>query len=325
MSSSSFDLSATSRRAYTLVELLVVIAIIGILVSLLVPAVQSARESSRRSSCSNNLKQLGLAVHSFESQRGRLPRSGTDQQPFKELRKLGVGMKFSWVVLLLPYLDQQTIYERFDLSTNILRQSDDPQNEQIASLQCPSDESTGRRYTTSQCPLCVGNFYGKANYAAFVSPSQLGLTWQGSLSEAGRRLAEVTDGLSQTILIGEVRTRDHERDVRGVWALPWPGASLLALDFNVSDSGGFEVARTPNSTAPDVLFECIEPAKAQSEGLPCHDQWNLYISDAPRSQHADGVNVVYLDGHVTFLRDSVAPSVLAQMIAVDDGTTTQIE
>lgn len=324
MSSLDHNTPARPLHGFTLVELLVVIAIIGVLVSLLLPAVQSAREAARRLSCVNNLKQLGLAVHNYESQHGRLPRSGTDQQPFEELRKLGKGRKFSWVVLLLPYLEQQTIYDRFDLNTSILFQETNPQEEEIASLLCPSDSSTGQRYTTSQCPLCVGRLYAKANYAAFVSPAQLGSTWQGSIGENGRRLAEVTDGTSQTLLIGEVRTREHESDVRGVWALPLPGASLLAVEIqDIDDSGGFEIARTPNTNAPDVLFDCPDAANARSEGLPCHDQWKLYISDAPRSLHPGGVNVVFLDGHVSFLPDSIEAQALVKMVAIDDGHVIQ--
>jgi len=301
---------ARPLHGFTLVELLVVIAIIGILVALLLPAIQSARESARRSSCANNLR--------------RLPRSGTDQQPFEELRKLGKGQKFSWVVLLLPYLEQQSLFDRFDLSKSILFQESNPQEMEIASLLCPSDSAGGQRYTTAQCPMCVGRLYAKANYAAFVSPAQLGSTWQGSIGENGRRLAEVTDGTSQTLLVGEVRTRAHESDVRGVWSLPLPGASLLAIEIQApDDNGGFEVARTPNTKAPDVLFDCPDAEGALSDGLPCHDQWKLYISDAPRSLHPGGVNVVFLDGHVSFLSDSIQPQTLVDMVAIDDGNVIQ--
>jgi prepilin-type processing-associated H-X9-DG protein len=80
-----------------------------------------------------------------------------------------------------------------------------------------------------------------------------------------------------------------------------------------------DFAQTPNSTAPDVLFSCPEPADAQLQLMPCHDKWQKYVADASRSLHSGGVNVAFLDGRVDFLSDDVAPEVMALMVAVDDG------
>jgi prepilin-type processing-associated H-X9-DG protein len=163
--------------------------------------------------------------------------------------------------------------------------------------------------------------FGKGNYAAFANAFHLDSSWQGPVSREGRRVAEVTDGLSNTLLIGEVRTRELGGDPRGAWALPWPASSLLAVDFHEVSTGDeqLDFAQTPNSTAPDVLFSCPEPADAQLKLMPCHDQWQKYVADASRSLHPGGVNVAFLDGRVDFLSDNVAPEVMALMVAVDDG------
>src|SRR6059036_1967376 len=92
------------RSAFTLVELLVVIAIIGVLVALLLPAVQAAREAARRAQCSNNLKQLSLALHNYENTHNTLPPAGIDSN------------QMSWTVLLLPFFEQQALYDQFNFN-----------------------------------------------------------------------------------------------------------------------------------------------------------------------------------------------------------------
>src|SRR2546427_5297251 len=98
------SLLVRGRSGFTLVELLVVIAIIGVLVALLLPAVQAAREAARRMSCSNNLKQLSLALHNYESTFSSLPPAGIDTN------------QMSWVVMLLPYMEQQPLFDKFNFA-----------------------------------------------------------------------------------------------------------------------------------------------------------------------------------------------------------------
>ena len=313
----------TKSPGFTLVELLVVIAIIGVLISLLLPAVQSTREASRRTSCWNNLKQLGLAVQNYEGVHGRLPRSGTDDEPYADLRHLENGKKLSWVVLLLPYFEQKNLFDQFDLEVNILTQPPEPLLQSISTMLCASDAAQESTYISGQCPLCAGRTFAKGNYAAFVSPFHLDSeSYAGAISEDGRRLAEATDGQSNSLLIGEVRARAHSHDPRGAWALPWPGSTLLAIDFHDTASGDTsDFGQTPNSDFPDVLFECADSGEAQFVGMPCL-QWDSdddFIAGAPRSQHPNGVNVVFLDGHVDYLPDNIDPRTMALMVSVDDG------
>ncbi|MEM8947657.1 MAG: DUF1559 domain-containing protein [Planctomycetota bacterium] len=310
------------NRAFTLVELLVVIAIMAVLISLLLPAVQAAREASRRASCQNNMKQLGLAIQNYESARGELPQSGMEARSYAALANLDGGVLVGWLVQLLPYLEQQTLFDQFDLQRPAIDQPDNPQARQPSMLLCASDSTTGLTMGSQQLgPLSTTQRkeFGKGNYAAFASAFHLDSSWQGPISREGRRLAEVTDGSSNSLLLGEVRTRDVGGDPRGVWALPWPGSSLLAVDFHNVGDGDLDFAQTPNSTAPDVLFSCPEPADAQLRLMPCHENWQEYVAGAPRSLHPGGVNVTFLDGRVEFLSDDIEPEIMARMVAVDDG------
>lgn len=116
------------RKAFTLVELLVVIAIIGVLVALLLPAVQAAREAARRTQCSNNLKQVGLAMHNFHDVRNALP----------PLRIAGAEGWASCWVLIMPYIEQNTLYEQWDLTLKYSVQKQVAQQTQVKSYYCPS-------------------------------------------------------------------------------------------------------------------------------------------------------------------------------------------
>ena len=112
------------RRGFTLVELLVVIAIIAILVLMLLPAVNAAREAARRASCTNKVKQVALAVVNYESARGRLPSAGQVNERDTQNRVQGefkprAGRVFSWMVEVLPFMEEQQLYEDFDFSVSV--------------------------------------------------------------------------------------------------------------------------------------------------------------------------------------------------------------
>jgi prepilin-type N-terminal cleavage/methylation domain-containing protein/prepilin-type processing-associated H-X9-DG protein len=339
----------TSRRsAFSLVELLVVIAIIGILISLLLPAVQSARESARRLQCANNLKQLALAVQSYEESRKRLPPCGLVENKKKTYGKTTYGVfdqlsgnMISWVVLLLPYFEQDSLYHQFDLDLSILSQANEPQQTFIETLLCPSDSARGRYFADPE--YTEEKRFAKGNYAAYVTPyhTDLQLVYPGALISTGQELRKIIDGTSQTLVFSEVRTMDYELDERGAWALPWNAASLLAFDMHhaYAKVGHFadfvpwkmeiilRQVQLPNFMGPnaDILMRCSDShlAQAELERMPC-DTWMRgigfgepsYSSAAPRSMHVGGVNSAYLDGHVSFLFDDVDPLVMAYMIDV---------
>ncbi len=216
------------RSAFTLVELLVVIAIIGVLVALLLPAVQAAREAARRSQCTNNLKQIGLAMHSYESANGALPNGAPS--------RWWTGIGGTWVVKLMPYLEQSAAFESYNVELAVWHAENRAAiTTVIPTLICPSDptaneplqagnnfqrfnpagamalwypasmgptrDGTSRANSCTFCPAqhpswcCLGHDYGRGGLDTFA-----GLVAQTSEAVEFRH---VTDGLSNTWLAGE--------------------------------------------------------------------------------------------------------------------------
>jgi prepilin-type processing-associated H-X9-DG protein len=321
-----------------LVELLVVIAIIGILIAILLPAVQAARESARRTECYNNLKQIGLAVQNYVDANKLLPPSGDVAKPtpaanwYDEVS----GKMIGWMVFILPYAEQQALFEKFDLTQSILQQPGDPQETQLPFLHCPSDVLPAGQYYVDLTQTPSGKRFAKGNYAAFASPDHVG-RWVGSpgtpshdqttapgaiVGPVGQPLSKVIDGTSSTLLAAEVLVRAHEQDSRGAWALPWCGSSLLAPHVPSLIFPGYRASPNaiqpsgPNSQWPDGIQGCPNPAAAQIERLPCFATTN---SAAARSRHPGGVSVVFLDGHGAFLRNGISLVAHGHLVSINDG------
>lgn len=322
------------RRGFTLVELLVVIAIIGILISLLLPAVQAAREAARRIQCSNNFKQLGLAVQTYASAQQAFPAAGIVAKDPNDRFDPRSGAQFSWVVLVLPQMEQSTLHDQFDFSKSVFDQAAEPQAMHVPTLACPSDSAADRKFVDAT--LTSGKQFAKGNYAAYVSPFHTSLQWDypGALTGVEERaFHDFRDGTSNTLMLAEVLTRDNEQDQRGAWALPWTGSSLLAFDMHHAGDppapykgspSSLGATQPPNSQGAnvDMLYACPDLAGAQLEQMPC-GEWAdtggfAYLSAAPRSRHPGGVSVVYVDGHVGFLPDSIDEFTMAYLISIYD-------
>lgn len=355
-------------KGFTLVELLVVIAIIAVLVSLLLPAVNAAREAARRMQCTNNVRQLGLALLNFESSKRRLPPGGvlsplSAQSPpscqfgfpsstipcFDYTGRLG-GRTFSFFVLLLPYMEEQALFDQFDFNLTIYTNPKDPQAQRIASLICPTDAAPGPLYvgTGMSTTQTRGKQFAKGNYAGYVSPVHLNHQnwWPAALggftpgTSVGQKLSHIKDGTSKSMALTEVRTLDRDWDSRGVWAAPYPGGSLLSLDWHptpdilnqtppprryVADPAYLDKAQIPNNPNPlwpDQLLACSEANYALSKGMPCAAV--SYVSAAPRSLHVGGVNAVSLDGHAGFVTDKIDSFVFAYLVSTNDGQATDV-
>jgi prepilin-type N-terminal cleavage/methylation domain-containing protein len=228
----------TTRAGFTLIELLVVIAIIAILIALLVPAVQKVREAAARTDCANNLKQLGLAIHNFIDVNKGFPPARTS-----------IPTKQSWVPFILPYIEQDPLYHRyrFDLNWNKAPNDMDPggaDQTQLAGLICPSvpvaaTERGGglHRGVTDYSPI---NDVTRPN--PFINPlppddkTRLGIMG----ADVRRRISEVLDGTSNTLLLAEDCGRENlwqmgslqPGTVNGAWANP--GNEIAISGFNAA-------------------------------------------------------------------------------------------
>ena len=348
----------TGRRSFTgftLVELLVVIAIIGILVALLLPAIQAAREAARRVSCQNNLKNLALAVLTYSDARKGLP-PATNAQPAAGSELIGdnglIDNELSWIVQILPQIEEQALYNQFQPSKAILtagtRQGQNlatqgnPQEAQPTILLCPSDAARGKSFKETRGVYSAFRF-GKGNYAAYVSPVHVTCmrTYSSAMINEIQPFGRFVDGTSKTLMLAEVRTRDSETDPRGVWAASWTGGSILAYDMHAMVGGAAEVSCNGKRNAPytpiaypgvdslppntqaawsnqDYIRICDDPSSSLFEQMPCHDQSATRAAASPRSRHFGGVNAAHIDGSGVWINNDVDLYLMARFVSIND-------
>ena len=214
------------------------------------------------------LRQLAVAISNYTAQQGVLPPSGITGDSSTQYDPRA-GKMFSWVILILPNIEQQNLQDRFDFDVNVMQQGGNPQDVAPSTLLCPSDAAKGRFY--SHASYTSGRRFAKGNYAAFVSPYHVEYQtyYPGVLvGNRSRQPVHIRDGLSNTVMLSEVRTRSHKEDQRGAWALPWPGSTQLAFDMHhhsgdfqeryVHSPGSLGHTQPPNNLGPnvDILFAC---------------------------------------------------------------------
>jgi prepilin-type N-terminal cleavage/methylation domain-containing protein/prepilin-type processing-associated H-X9-DG protein len=336
------------RRGFTLIELLVVIAIIAILIALLLPAVQKVREAANRMSCSNNLKQIGLALHSYHDANGRfpaavlIPYAVEDKDPLTN----GAANPFgpNWAVFLLPYIEQQNLYNQanprsypgtqnlndltsYDLSWRQIRGA------KVKTYLCPSDTGQDTPFTDPNGAPPESR-WARGNYAtadgAGDSDHHIGgnagtqNTPFPGISKGpvmainyGARFADITDGTSNTFMVHEVRGGVNAMDRRGTWAMGFPGASMV--------DGGLDRNPTPNdrNDTSDEIEGCVNfwyAGIGTRDGMGCINDPMVFTMEAmARSRHSGGVNACFADGHVQFIKNSISQLTWVLLQSRNDG------
>ena len=286
--------SVRCSTGFTLVELLVVIAIIGILVSLLLPAVQSAREAARRMQCQNNLKQIGLALHNYHTAHDSFPPGsywyGSNYDNYRG----------SILILLLPFIEQQNLFDNFDYTVRIDDQTFPDTSllgsTEVAVYRCPSDNNRGllngraiHNYAASNGPTAhIDNPNCKCSEGAgwnayALSPYENPNDFAGPFYRRNNptTITDCRDGLSNTIYFGEVR-RDCSRHTQQGWARSNNGNGLVSTQV------------------PMNVNTCDE-----SDPNPCRQPCNWSTELAFKSAHPGGVLFLFGDGSVHFLSESI--------------------
>src|SRR5262245_2812236 len=303
----SSRITSRAKLGFTLVELLVVIAIIGVLVALLLPAVQAARESARRAQCSNNLKQLGLAVTQYmDTYKGAFP-----------VAEYSWGWG-TWLVGLMPYIEQKALYDQYKgfgginsgggIDTNLVYSA--AANLPVTKVQlqayfCPSDSTTAA--PSSRSGITYHNYVANHGSTSLSRLATFGtllngqpnkfkgapFIYVGSATSNPQvvRFADVFDGLSNTLAFSET-VQGHANDLRGfAW---WNGGSH------------FETHLSPNSNQPDILENISYCITNDTYNPPCDGPTSANPENiAARSRHPSGVMVSMCDGSVRFVPNTI--------------------
>lgn len=352
-------MNTIKRNAFTLVELLVVIAIIGILIGMLLPAVQQVREAAQRTACANKMRQIGLAVHNYESAHGHFPVNQVGPGLPDGVGGFGPGY-YSWLVPLLPFVEQENLHSRFDLTINngdgdgFLIGASHPNAEAAATpvdlFICPSNTPSSDNRVMGFANPASSNYAGNIGWPSRASgftgerpansfngaiplenPTNP-VPWHGS-SVSG--FAQILDGTSNTALISErliqtgnsiqaIRNSDQRLGSRHIVPTRAEPLSLIADRLlNSTDQHILESAFTGRawssgySLTGATYVHILPPNSTLGHFTTSEDEGDFLVT--PSSNHTGGVNLVRVDGSVSFISDGIDRAAWWALGACNDG------
>jgi prepilin-type N-terminal cleavage/methylation domain-containing protein/prepilin-type processing-associated H-X9-DG protein len=305
------------RPAFTLIELLVVVAIIAVLIGLLLAAVQRVRESANRLSCANNLKQIGLALHHYHHAYHQFPPGGITEGPCCDTKS-----KATWTIYILPYLEQEALYRRYDFA----RFNEDPANDfvrkaVVQAYLCPSDPVPVQPIVPETGPARNGIAYMPGSYRAVSGmsdgsgffdnfdpfhPPPANRQWRGVLHTvwariglSTERLAGISDGASHTLMVGECATR-RPANRHTLWAYTYT---------SYNQSSAVAQRRT-------LLHDYDQCQLIGGPGDPntCKRGWGSF--------HPGGLNFALCDGSVRFLSQGIDMELFTRLATIAGGEVT---
>lgn len=326
------------QRGFTLIELLVVIAIIAVLIALLLPAVQQAREAARRSQCKNNMKQIGLAIHNYESSFSTFPSAAEGTNSSALYRQFFPVCTF---VQLLPYVDQAPLYGKWNFGVHYTNAN----NAVLAKTPVPVYLCPSNGFSQ---PDTLG--YGRGDYMpiaytdidpvtglrnGLVTGSSMGATRDGALGLYGNRMAAVTDGLSMTIMVVE----DNRIGTTPGAGSPTATGGIGSLPKTIGGAPGIDVSQlcTGGVTCPDrwadpdigsgISGDPLGTLKvinnnSNPRGGPAGCPWttnNCGPNDEPFSLHVGGCHALLGDGSVRFLSENMNTQIVRRLSDKSDG------
>ncbi len=317
---------ARTRHAFTLIELLVVIAIMGVLMGLLLPAVQKVREAASRAKCQNNLKQIGLALHNYESAQRKLPPGYIDGNNNPNLTPDNdVGPGWGWCSFLLPYIEMDPVFRQIDFNQSVgMGVNKQVSLTEISIFVCPSDAFDqpvpiyDSSFTTPITTVAHGNYVGCAGWVECFNaacgepmpgmgddglPGVYGFGGRGVFFRNSKtKFRDVVDGLSNTIFVGE-RSANHSPST---WTGAVPGGRCPA--WMAANPPAVWVP-PPGPAYDNADFaEALVLAHCNATHLPNAD-FPIYDPDTYYSMHSGGANFLFGDGSVRFIGSNINPAV----------------
>jgi prepilin-type N-terminal cleavage/methylation domain-containing protein len=306
---------------FTIVEVLVVVGIVGLLAALLLPAVQAAREAARRARCANNLRQIGLAIRLYHDTWGSFPPGNVTRTKgiCRGDALAGVGYPSedgsNWSISILPFVEQRALYEQYDFNEfNEAARNRKVREAFVPTYVCPSDASTEQLLVPASGPACAPALnlaYRPGSYRAMCGRSDgrqfidsdafqnYPDTWRGAMHTIGignltvERYANVTDGLSRTIVAGESTTCTNP-SFRTFWAYSYGHYSLSSA--------------TPQSRTLLGDYDACVKLGGIGGSLPCRRGWGSY--------HPNGAMYLLGDGAVRFLSTAIDVNLFAALATI---------